>query len=492
MDFEPTFFFYDLETSGLNPKRDRIMQFAGIRTDLNFNQIGDPINILVKFPNDTLPSPGAINVTGITPQATQLDGLSEPEFCKYVTKEIFTPETIVVGYNSVRFDDEHMRYTFYRNFYDPYEWEWKDGRSRWDLLDVVRLTRALRPEGIKWPITEIEKDGEIFYKPNNRLENLTKENGIVHAHAHDALSDVEALISVTKMIAEKQPKLYQYLLKMKGKNEVKKLVNLENKNMFVYASGRYSSAHMNTTVAFPFASAKNGNVLVFDLRYNLEDLLEEETNFQPEEKVNSRGEKYLTSFSWGSIVKELAFNRCPAVAPISVLDAVSNEDSSDLANPVQSGASGWEKIGLNKETVKKNLEALLRHPEFAERMRTDFETKAEGFKTDPDVDGQLYEGFVPDSDKLKMKDVRERDASGLADFNPLFEDPRFSELLLHYKGRNFPNSLDEVEEKEWSKYRIARLQEQEKGFVKELEKLQDTMDAGVLEDLVLWYQSLGQ
>ena len=153
MDFEPTFFFYDLETSGLNPKRDRIMQFAGIRTDLNFNQIGDPVNILVKFPNDTLPSPGAINVTGITPQTTQLDGLSEPEFCKYVTEEIFTPETIVVGYNSVRFDDEHMRYTFYRNFYDPYEWEWKDGRSRWDLLDVVRLTRALRPEGIKWPIT---------------------------------------------------------------------------------------------------------------------------------------------------------------------------------------------------------------------------------------------------------------------------------------------------------------------------------------------------
>ena len=491
-DFEPTFFFYDLETSGLNPKRDRIMQFAGIRTDLDFNPIGESVNILVKFPDDTLPSPGAINVTGITPQMTLADGLGEPEFCKYVTDEIFTPETIEVGYNSVRFDDEHMRYTFYRNFYDPYVWQWKDGRSRWDLLDVVRMTRALRPEGIKWPITEVSRDGETTYKPNNRLENLTRENGIVHAHAHDALSDVEALISVTKMIAEKQPKLYDWLFRIRGKREVSKLVNLDDKKMFVYTSGRYSSAFMHTTVAFPLTSARNGNVLVFDLRYNLEELLEEEKNFQPEEKVNSRGEKYMTQFHWSPIVKELALNKCPVVAPVSVLDAVSETESSDLANPQAAGTSGWEKIGLSRSTVEENLKALLAHPEFAERMRTENEAKAEGFSTDLDVDGQLYEGFTPDSDKIKMQDVRSKDASGLADFEPLFEDPRFSELLLHYKGRNFPNSLSEEEEKEWNRYRMARLQAQEKGFVAELEKLQDVMDPAVLEDLVLWYQGLGQ
>jgi len=475
---ELTFFFYDLETSGLSPKNDRIMQFAGIRTDLNFNQIGEPVNILVKFPDDTLPSPGAINVTGITPQMTLMDGLSEPEFCKYVTSEIFTPGTIEVGYNSVRFDDEYMRYTFYRNFYDSYEWQWKDGRSRWDLLDVVRMTRALRPEGIKWPVTEVERDGEKFYKPNNRLENLTRENGIVHSHAHDALSDVEALISVAKMISEKQPKLYNFLFKIRGKKEVSRLVNLENKQMFVHSSGRYSSVFMNTTVVFPFTSSKNGNVLVFDLRYNLEELLEEE--------------KEADEFYWNPIVKELALNKCPAVAPIQVLDSASTADSGDLANPKQKGTTGWEKIGLSLETVSRNLKTLLEHPEFAERMRSEFEKRAEEFETDSDVDGQLYEGFVPNSDKIKMKDIRERDASGLADYEPMFEDPRLSELLLHYKGRNFPNSLSEEEEKKWTRYRMARLQEQEKKFVAELEKLQDSMEPGVLEDLVLWYQSLGQ
>ena len=175
----PSLFFYDLETSGLDSREDRIMQFAGQRTDMNLNEIGEPVNILVKLADDTLPNPGAIMVTKITPQQTLQDGISEAEFAKYVAEEIFTPNTVALGYNTVRFDDEFMRNLFWRTFHDSYEWQWKDGRSRWDLLDVVRITRALRPEGINWPVTE---DG----RATNRLELLTKLNNIEHEHAHDA------------------------------------------------------------------------------------------------------------------------------------------------------------------------------------------------------------------------------------------------------------------------------------------------------------------
>ena len=251
-----SFFFYDLETSGLNQRDDRIMQFAGQRTDMNLEPIGEPVNILVKITNDTLPNPRAIMVTKITPQQTLADGISEAEFCKYVTEEIFTPGTVALGYNTVRFDDEFMRATFWRNFYEPYEWEWKDGRSRWDMLDVVRLVRALRPEGINWPFTE---DG----KPTNRLELLTKLNGLEHEHAHDALSDVYATIAVARLIREKQPRMFDYLFKMREKNEIKNLINLNNKRMFVYASGRYGNEFNKTTAAFPLTSGKNRNVLVY-------------------------------------------------------------------------------------------------------------------------------------------------------------------------------------------------------------------------------------
>ena len=215
-----TFFFYDLETSGLSARDDRVMQFAGRRTDMSLNPIGEPYNLLVALNDDTLPSPDALIVTGITPQKTVDEGYTEAQFCRILAEEIFTEDTIAVGFNNIRFDDEFVRHTLWRNFYDPYEWAWRDGRSRWDILDVVRMTRALRPEGINWPIDDKGA-------PTNRLELLTKENGIAHESAHDALSDVDALIAVTKLIKAKQPQLYSYLLTLRDKKAVQTLVNLE-------------------------------------------------------------------------------------------------------------------------------------------------------------------------------------------------------------------------------------------------------------------------
>ena len=537
-----TFFFYDLETSGLSAREDRIMQFAGQRTDMDLNPIGDPVNLLVKLPDDTLPSPGAIIVTKITPQKTQDDGLTEVEFCDYLMNEIFTPNTCIVGYNSVRFDDEFIRHLFWRNFYDPYEWQWSDGRSRWDLLDVVRLTRALRPEGIKWPFQEkVVKDKETGEEktinvPTNRLELITKLNGIEHTYAHDALSDVEALISVTKLIRDKQPQLYNYLFEMRNKRKVQALVNLENRKPFVYASGRYPAKFEKTTVAFPLAPAPHGNVLVFDLRYNLDDLLkerdskaeealqslaieqdlrQEKTNGSPLERRAERGsaspsadESVATdssdavrermTHSFFPIVKTLCYNKCPAVAPLGVLES---ED-------------GWKKIDLTLETVEKNLKSLLAHPEFAEQMREREESRPE-FPPAIDPESALYDGFLSDPDRIKCNAVRNagRDAesgafstkaaiSRLADFHPDFSDERLTELLLHYKAKNFPSVLSDDEQASWETYRQARLARQAPAFLKQLEDLSkyaasgqptprgQTVDPFLLEELTLWYQSL--
>ncbi len=276
-----SFYFYDLETSGLNSRTDRIMQFAGQRTDLNFRPLGEPTNLLIELADDTLPSPQAIMVTGITPQSTKQDGITEREFCRFMIEEVATPGTTIMGYNSVRFDDEFIRNALWRNFYDAYEWQWRDGRSRWDLLDVVRLTRALRPEGIEWPVNA---DGVS----TNRLELITKCNGISHEHAHDALADVVALIEVTKLIKQKQPQLFDYLYNLRNKRAVQKLINLKDPKPFVYASGRFSAEGEKTTVAYPIAEARHGNVLVFDLRYNLDELLVAEKDGSYEEKFGRK------------------------------------------------------------------------------------------------------------------------------------------------------------------------------------------------------------
>ena len=426
------------------------MQFAGIRTDMDLNQIGNPVNILIKLSEDILPSPQAVMVTKITPQATLMDGFTEAEFCKYIMDEIFTPGTIAIGYNSVRFDDEFMRHTFWRTFYDPYEWQWKDGRSKWDLLDVVRMTRALRPEGINWPVTE---DG----KATNRLELITKENNITHEHAHDALSDVEALISVTKLIKEKQPQLYDWLLKMRDKKAVQKLINLEKPTPFVYSSGRYSSEFEKTTVAYPIAPAKNGNVLVFDLRQNLDELLAQE---EP---------KYFPT------VKELKYNHCPAVAPLGVLEQ----------------GNGWQKIKLDKTQIEQNLKSLLAHPDFAERMRTENENREE-FPPAVDPESALYDGFLDDSDRTRCAAVRRATINELADFHPDFHDPRLPDLLLHYKARNFAETLSESEHAEWEQYRMERIKARQNSYIKAIQEIaaSPNVDSYVLEELQLWYQSL--
>ena len=467
-----TFFFYDLETSGLEPRLDRIMQFAGQRTDLDFNPIGEPVDILVKMTDDALPNPGAIMVTGITPQKTLAEGITEAEFVRLVTEEIFVPNTIVVGFNNVRFDDEFMRAILWRNFYDPYEWEWKDGRSRWDILDVVRMVRALRPEGINWPVTETGK-------ATNRLELLTKLNGLEHKHAHDALSDVFATIAVAKMLKEKQPEMIDFLFKIRDKKEVKKYVNLENKRPFVYTSGRYSGDFEKTTVAFPLTSGRNGNVLVYDLRYGLGTF--ENTRLG----TISLGERPRSPKAYEvacpetsvlnvpfPIVKELCYNKCPAIAPIGVLDK----------------NDGWEKIGLSKEQIEENLQDLLAHPEFAEVTRSEYENRPE-FSSAIEPEAAIYEGFLGDADRVKVSAVRNADEDRLADFHPDFDDVRLPELLLHYKGRNFPKSLSSDEMKRWEKYRRERLMRQATKFLDELAKNYEK-DEFVAEELKLYFESL--
>ena len=434
---------------------------------MNLEPIGEPYNLLVALNDDTLPSPDALMVTGITPQKTVEEGYTEAQFARMLSKEIFTPETIAVGFNNIRFDDEFIRHLLWRNFHDPYEWSWKDGRSRWDLLDVVRLTRALRPEGINWPL---DAKGE----PSNRLELITSANGIAHENAHDALADVTALIAVTKLIKQKQPQLYDYLLKMRDKKVVQQLVNVDDKKPFVYASGRYDKEFAKTTVAFPLTTSRNGGVVVYDLRYDPTPFVELSTEELSKKIFASWEERQAEDFV-KLPVKELQYNRCPAVAPLGVLEQ----------------GDGWQKISLDLATVQKHQNILLDNPDFAEKLRTIFENKP-AFKKLPDPEAQLYDGFLNDRDRIRVEAVRNADERELADFHPEFQDERLTPLLLHYKARNFPRSLSEDDLAQWEAWRAQHLQAQLPQFMASLQRLAPTAtdeQQFILQELQLWAES---
>ena len=475
-----TFFFYDLETSGFSPQNDRIMQFAGQRTDENFNRIGEPVNILVRLNDDVLPSPSALMVTKISPQKTVEEGYTEAEFAKMLVEEYFTPDTVIIGYNNVRFDDAHIQHLLWRKFYPPYDWQWKDGRSRWDLLDVVRMIRALRPEGINWPFIKNKETGEKF--ASNKLELLTKENGISHENAHDALSDVDGLIDVARLLKEKQPQIFNYLLKMRSKNEVQKMINLESSKPFVYTSGRFSVEFEKTTIAFPIAPAKNKNVIVWDLRFSPKDFLDWSAE-QILENITADFETRSQADFKPIAAKILQYNKCPAVAPVGVL----NDENK-------------ERLKIDLGEIQKNLDILRKNPHFAENLRTAFEKKSEVFQDKNSKDtlspeARLFEGFVSRSDDIKIEAVRNSSARELADFHPDFSDERLSELLLHYKARSFPKSLSSQEKEIWEEYRAKNIQKMMPKFIQEFQEIVARQDLRskeefILEEIKLWLENI--
>ncbi|HSX46545.1 MAG TPA: exodeoxyribonuclease I [Patescibacteria group bacterium] len=430
-----TFYFYDLETTGFSPREARIMQFGGQRTDLRLKPLGKPHNTLIKLTEDVLPDPDAVLLTGITPQKTLADGITEAEFLQLFTTEIAIPETIFVGFNSVRFDDEFMRFLHYRNFYDAYEWHWSDHRSRWDLLDVVRMTRALRPDGIKWPV---DSNG----KATNRLELLTSLNSLDHAHAHDALSDVQACIALAQLLQSKQPDLFTYLLEHRDKNAVKKLVN--SNQAFVYTSGKYSGEYEKTTAVIAVCEhPKRGGAVVYDLRQDPTESLKLTPEALAKWWRHHCGE-YPCPHPRIPL-KTLQFNRCPAVAPLGVLR---EEDQKRLQLPL--------------ETISKHAKQLQAHPEFCEAVTKavellDKQQQLKFLQDELDADVRLYDHFIGNQDKVKMREVQQANETALATLVPTFTDGRLNSLWPLYKARNFPTTLTDEERGQWESFRHRKL-----------------------------------
>lgn len=469
---QQTFFFYDLETSGLDPRRDRIMQFAGIRTDSSLEQIDEPVNLLIKLSDDVLPSPQAILVTGITPQATQADGITEAEFCRYFLDEVMQEGTILLGYNNIAFDDEFVRYTLWRSFRDAYDWAYTKRCSRWDLLNVVRMVRALRPKGINWPDKQVtDSDGNTVTRPTVNLVDMARSNGFTNEHAHDALSDVQATINLAKLIKSMQPKLWEYLLNHRNKMAVSNIV--KPLLPFVITSSRIGQDYLNTSVVDALGSAGTpGSYVCWDLRhgpasfvkYNDDDIIASLT--ERDEVLSKRGLERLP-------LLRVKLNACPIVAPLGTLDPASET-----------------RIGLDKSTVLKHHEAILKNRQLVERiLRIYPQTRV--FTPSNDVDGALYDGFLADMDKSRCRVVASSRPKDLVGLKLKFKDARLPALLLRYKARNYPQILDEDERDTWDKYRAARLQRDLPEYLKQLNDLyQKGADDFILQELQLWAESI--
>ncbi|MEE4277508.1 MAG: exodeoxyribonuclease I, partial [Halieaceae bacterium] len=262
-----SFYWYDYETWGSDPALDRPCQFAGLRTDADLNVVGEPLLLFARPAADLLPQPEACFVTGMTPDQALEQGLPEAEFARLIQQALATPGSCSVGYNSLRFDDRGNNWLFYRNLLDPYAHAWQNGNSRWDLIDVLRLAHALRPQGIQWPERE---PGVTSFK----LEALTAANAIEHVGAHDALADVRATLALARRLKAAQPRLFAYALKLRNKAYVAEL--LASGAPLLHVSARYAAAQGCIAPVLKVASHPNqrNQVICFDLRQDPTQLLD--------------------------------------------------------------------------------------------------------------------------------------------------------------------------------------------------------------------------
>ena len=427
-----TFYWYDFETFGTDPARDRPVQFAGLRTDKELNPVSDPLTLFCKPTPDFLPHPDACLITGITPQMGLDRGLRECEFIVEINAEFSVPGTCVVGYNNIRFDDEVTRYTLYRNLMDPYAREWRNGNSRWDLIDVMRMTRALRPEGIEWP-------DDDQGKPTFRLDRLTAANGIAHEDAHDALSDVRATIAMARLIKARQPRLFSYLLAHRGKQQASDLLSLGKMLPVVHASSRFSAERGCITVVVALAKhpTNPNGVVTYDLSVDPGPLLEldpEELHrrlFTPRDSLQPGVDRLP--------LKTVHINKCPALAPMGVLR---QEDA--------------DRLGLDLTLCNEHLARLKTEHRLEAKVQSILEIDERSpLREDPDL--MLYSGFLRDKDRVALDQFRRLSPKLMALSQAIFEDARLPEMVFRYRARNYPESLSSAEQERWREFCANRL-----------------------------------
>ncbi|HKX41273.1 MAG TPA: exodeoxyribonuclease I [Burkholderiaceae bacterium] len=458
---DPTFFWHDYETFGRVPRRDRPAQFAGIRTDADLNEIGEPLMHYCQPAPDSLPDPESCLLTGILPQTCLAQGVPEHAFAEAIERELARPGTIGVGYNSIRFDDEVTRHLFWRCLMDPYAREWQNDCGRWDLLDVVRVTWALRPDGIAWPK---HPDG----RPSFKLEDLTRANGIAHADAHDALADVRATIAIARLIKTRQPRLWDFCLKLRKRDAVvAEMALAQNQGQpFLHVSGMYPIERGCLALVWPLAPhpSNRNEVIVWDLASDPSELFELDAE-TIRLRLFTRAEELAEGVTRLPI-KTLHLNKSPVV--IANLKTLSAETATRFGIDIVQGLRHAELAA-----AKAHLLAGI-WPSVYERPARNGEARA-------DVDEDLYGGFVGDDDRRTLQRLRTLSPEQLATKRPAFTDSRLAELLFRYRARNFPATLNEAEQRQWHEHCAHRLHDGAGGaltlqaFFERIDLLEETL-----------------
>jgi len=378
------FAFYDFETTGTSPAFDQPLQFAAILTDDDFNEV-ERVNLRCRLAPHILPSPMAMAVTGVTPD--QMLDPALPSWFEFAAQlrdliERWAPATWT-GYNSIAFDEEVLRQTFYQNLHPNFYETQFNGNDRLDLMKAVYVVWTRAPEILKWPTGE---KGQIVFK----LDQLAPLNGFTSHNAHDALGDVEATIHLAKIIRDTSPDLWASILRNRDKHDVKERLITGRAMALVERFGGPPREFIGCFCGFQEGSPNRAgffNVAAAD----------------PADYLDADDEKLDEAVGKSPItIRALAINKFPSMFELKDVDP----------------------------EVTRRAGLIASNPGFCERVGKALTRRFADAEPPEQVEQRIYQGFYSQSDQMALRGFRDADWPKRMELIKSFEDARLRYLGL--------------------------------------------------------------
>jgi len=398
------FVFYDTETTGSETFYDQILQFAAIRTDSDLKEIGR-FEIRCRIQPHILPSPGALIVTGMTlDRVLDVNLPTHFEMASAIHQKLneWSP-AVFAGYNSLEFDEDLVRQTFYQSLLPTYLTN-TNGNSRLDVMRLALAAHEFAPGSLAIPL---RADGKKTF----RLDRLAPENGFQHPNAHDAMADVEATLFIARLVRDRAPWVWDHMVAM-GKKPLA-VKRAQDEPVRLYTEFSYNKPHHWLVSAIAADPGNSGNVIAFNLEHDPAELL-------------TIGEESLKKWATSKPkpLRVIKVSNCPILLDLSFAQ----------------GRVDILKIG--EQEILRRGSLLQASPELRHRLLRVYVETRETYEESPWLEDQIYRGFPSRSDETLMREFQRASWARRMEISEQLEDERYRKIAKRIIFNEQPETLD--------------------------------------------------
>lgn len=352
-----TIVIYDVETTGLSKKKDRIIQFSAIRYQVSSWKEIDRIDLYIKSPF-AINGTAASEANGITDELLEEKGISEKEAFEQI-KEFMSLKDCICGYNNQRFDDGMMAELYTRH---------KDTFGFACNVDIYKFVQMIvPPEHVMVEMVTVKngkekKEKKASYKLKNVTDFYSPGNTIKF---HSSINDVEATAFVFQKTMEDAKKM---IMEYEEKEELRKDIPRQSANIksisLFNPSQRLKRVYINTDqgtiyydeISHKWAASKKGVINSIDMDKIVADVfkmldISEENELYKKVQWEDKMKHARALFNWENVCYSEESLKVKKDEMISKVDLSDEKKGNEEIKTIQSyyNALKREYFGKNKD-----------------------------------------------------------------------------------------------------------------------------------------------